>query len=151
MGLNKDQIKGDVDEDLLCGICQGVLEDALETPCQHAFCRVCITDWLARKNTCPLDNQQVHLSDLGPLHRFIRNQLAKLEVRWDADDIIIWSFTSMFVCTFRCKNYHNGCEFACAIELLPAHEIHCTYMYKDNGGGSQTVSVYVRYVEWYSL
>ena len=80
MGLDTDRFKGIVNEDLLCGICLGVLEGALETPCQHAFCGSCITKWLAQQNTCPLDKQQVHLPDLRPLHRFMRSELRKLEM-----------------------------------------------------------------------
>ena len=79
MGLDTERIVGNGDEDLLCSICQDVLDDALETPCRHAFCRICITKWLEQKNTCPQCIRQVHF-DLKPLPHFMRSELAKMEL-----------------------------------------------------------------------
>ena len=43
MGYDVARFMGDVDEELLCPICSGVLEDPLQAPeCEHAFCMGCI-------------------------------------------------------------------------------------------------------------
>ena len=46
----------EVDEELICPICSGVLQDPVHTPqCEHAFCRDCIKKWLERTQACPID------------------------------------------------------------------------------------------------
>ena len=43
MGYDVARFMGEVDEELLCPICSGVLEDPLQAPeCEHAFCMGCI-------------------------------------------------------------------------------------------------------------
>lgn len=34
----------DADESLVCSVCKHVLRDAMEAPCGHAFCRVCLEE-----------------------------------------------------------------------------------------------------------
>ena len=48
MGYDVARFMGEVDEELLCPICSGVLEDPLQAPeCEHAFCMGCIQGKLA--------------------------------------------------------------------------------------------------------
>ena len=42
----------EVDEELLCPIGFGVLEEPLTSPCQHEFCARCIEQWLEVKFVC---------------------------------------------------------------------------------------------------
>jgi hypothetical protein len=38
----------EVDGELVCPICLGVLNDPVDTPCAHSFCRVCIEAQMER-------------------------------------------------------------------------------------------------------
>eukprot|EP00798_Chlamydomonas_sp_ICE-L_P005761 gene5761-6058_t len=40
----------------LCAICGDIFEDVVITPCQHWFCRECITSWLAAVPSCATCN-----------------------------------------------------------------------------------------------
>ena len=63
MGLDVNRVHGEVDEELLCPICSGVLLDPVAAPeCEHAFCQPCISQWLTRRPTCPVDRQPVQVS-----------------------------------------------------------------------------------------
>lgn len=45
--------------------------------CEHAFCRACITEWISRQPTCPVDRQAVTASQLRPVPRILRNLLSR--------------------------------------------------------------------------
>ena len=78
MGLDVGRVHGDVDEELLCPICSGVLQDPVAAPeCAHAFCLPCITTWLGRQPTCPVDRQPVTVAQLKTVPRILRNLLAR--------------------------------------------------------------------------
>ena len=107
MGFEIKRFQGDVDEELICPICSGVLEDPLQVcvyflycvyqgnvysvcvvmnrfflctqapACEHAFCRACITEWISRQPTCPVDRQAVTASQLRPVPRILRNLLSR--------------------------------------------------------------------------
>ena len=78
MGLDVCRVHGEVDEELLCPICSGVLLEPIAAPtCEHAFCLPCITQWLERQPTCPVDRQNVQVSQLKPVPRILRNLLAR--------------------------------------------------------------------------
>ena len=38
----------EVDSEFLCPICLGVMNDPVDTPCAHSFCRVCIVAQVER-------------------------------------------------------------------------------------------------------
>ena len=83
----------DVDEELICPICRGVLgtydcvfllypvisEEATYAPnCEHAFCSDCIHEWLANQRTCPLDRTSLKKEELNSVPRIMKNMLGKL-------------------------------------------------------------------------
>ena len=37
----------------ICSICMDKKETYIQTPCNHIFCKNCITNWLLNNNTCP--------------------------------------------------------------------------------------------------
>ncbi|XP_004927168.1 E3 ubiquitin-protein ligase NRDP1 isoform X2 [Bombyx mandarina] len=108
MGFEIKRFQGDVDEELICPICSGVLEDPLQAPaCEHAFCRACITEWISRQPTCPVDRQTVTASQLRPVPRILRNLLSRL-------------------CT-SCDNAPHGCNAILKLDSLPNHLVECEF------------------------
>ena len=64
MGFDLERFVEAVNEGLLCCICRDVLEDPLQSPCEHAFCSSCIQAWLVAECTCPEDRQPLTSSQL---------------------------------------------------------------------------------------
>lgn len=108
MGYELTRFKGDVDEELVCPICSGVLEDPLQAPaCEHAFCRGCINEWISRQPTCPVDRQAITTGHLRPVPRITRNLLSRL-------DII-------------CDNVMHGCLAVVKLDILTIHVEECEF------------------------
>ena len=55
--IDPDRVKnGNVDEELQCSICKGVLRTPYQsTQCEHVFCFTCIHKWIPQGETCPID------------------------------------------------------------------------------------------------
>ena len=64
MGYDTERFVEAVKEGLLCGICRDVLEEPLQSPCEHAFCAACIRAWLVAQRTCPEDRQPLTSAQL---------------------------------------------------------------------------------------
>eukprot|EP01029_Cantina_marsupialis_P028676 TRINITY_DN777867_c0_g1_i1.p1 TRINITY_DN777867_c0_g1~~TRINITY_DN777867_c0_g1_i1.p1 ORF type:complete len:399 (+),score=81.19 TRINITY_DN777867_c0_g1_i1:157-1353(+) len=43
----------DLEDELNCSICFGMLDNAVITPCGHSFCEECVTQWISENHTCP--------------------------------------------------------------------------------------------------
>jgi hypothetical protein len=105
--LEKDNIV----EDLLCTICTDIIEDPVQTNCEHTFCRECISTWLeGGQRTCPEDRQQLSSNDLRPPSRLTKQLLNNLIV--------------------RCKNYSDGCRLMSKFEDMPRLMEHETNLCK---------------------
>ena len=52
--INKDFLEIEKDRFFLCPIHLETLQDPVQGPCGHVFCRSCITTCLKRKKVCPL-------------------------------------------------------------------------------------------------
>ena len=95
---DKDQIERE--GDFICSICTNVLEDPLQTPCGHVFCKTCIRTWLdTGNNNCPIDRELLTLDLLKPESRITRRRLNRLSI--------------------RCKNYSTGCPLMSLLEDMP--------------------------------
>ncbi|KAJ4764938.1 E3 ubiquitin-protein ligase COP1 [Rhynchospora pubera] len=57
---------GEIDRDLLCPICMGVIKDAFLTSCGHSFCYMCIVTHLNNKSDCPCCTHYLTKSNLFP-------------------------------------------------------------------------------------
>ncbi|XP_026745845.1 E3 ubiquitin-protein ligase NRDP1-like [Trichoplusia ni] len=87
--------------------------DPLQAPaCEHAFCRACITEWISRQPTCPVDRQAVTASQLRPVPRILRNLLSRL-------------------CT-SCDNALHGCNTVLKLDSLASHLVECMFMFLYN-------------------
>ncbi|KAG2464764.1 RNF41 ligase, partial [Polypterus senegalus] len=105
MGYDIERFVGNVNEGLLCCICQDVLENPLQAPCEHAFCSTCIHGWLVHHHNCPEDRQSLDVSVLRPLSRYMKNDLNQLQI--------------------RCRNREHGCNMVCSLESIDLHEVTC--------------------------
>ena len=101
-----DRFVSQVDEELKCPICCGVLQDPLQGGgCEHAYCRSCIHEWLKTSESCPVDRNPLKPGLLQPIPRIVRNLLNHLQLR----------------CDFRSA----GCQQVVALEELEAHVSSC--------------------------
>ncbi|XP_056371125.1 E3 ubiquitin-protein ligase NRDP1 [Oenanthe melanoleuca] len=108
MGYDVARFQGDVDEDLICPICSGVLEEPVQAPhCEHAFCNACITQWFSQQQTCPVDRSVVTVAHLRPVPRIMRNMLSKLQI--------------------SCDNAVFGCTAVVRLDNLTAHLSDCEH------------------------
>jgi E3 ubiquitin-protein ligase NRDP1 len=108
MGYDVGRFVGDVDAELICPICHGVLEDPHQAPqCEHAFCEVCINEWLRCHHACPLDRTTCDPSQLKPIPRILKNLLSRL--------------------TLRCDFFEYGCQQVIRLELLLSHKQDCEF------------------------
>uniref|UniRef100_A0AAZ3SKH0 Uncharacterized protein n=1 Tax=Oncorhynchus tshawytscha TaxID=74940 RepID=A0AAZ3SKH0_ONCTS len=89
---------GYVNEGLLC--C---------APCEHAYCDACISSWLIHHHSCPEDRLPLDISTLRPLHRYMRNDLSRLQI--------------------RCVNSGQGCDAVCCLETVHTHEDECPFTF----------------------
>lgn len=108
MGYDLQRFVGDVDEELICLICSGVLEDPLQTSaCEHAFCRSCITEWMSREPICPVDRQPLTTANLRSVPRIMRNLLSRL--------------------CLSCENTTHGCTTVVKLDCLSTHLLQCEF------------------------
>ena len=114
MGFDVERFLETVDDDLKCGICFGVLEDPLATPCGHVFCAQCIVQWTAESGSCPLTCEQISVDDLKkilPLSSLIAKQ------------------------NIRCENFRRGCPAILLVENTQSHLLKCRYAKDSSSGG----------------
>ena len=84
MGFDIERFIDSVDEELICPICESVLENPLQIiECEHVFCSDCITKWIQTGNqTCPCDRKTIQKDDLRS-PRFVIKFLEKLQIKCD--------------------------------------------------------------------
>jgi E3 ubiquitin-protein ligase NRDP1 len=108
MGYDLNRFHTNVDEELICSICSSVLEDPVQAPdCEHAFCELCISQWLNQQQSCPIDRKPITTQSLKPVPRILRNLLSKLLV--------------------SCDNASYGCSTIVKLESLALHIIDCPF------------------------
>ncbi|GJQ84150.1 elgi [Trypoxylus dichotomus] len=108
MGFELNRFQGEVDEELVCPICSGVLEDPLQAPvCEHAFCKTCIHEWISRQPTCPVDRQHITSAQLRQVPRILRNLLSRLSI--------------------NCDNAQYGCNRTLKLDTLASHLEECEH------------------------
>jgi hypothetical protein len=72
-----------IDRELICIICNAPFNDPLCTPCDHTFCRKCITRWIDKgKPECPTcRHESLSVESLIKASRTVRNMLDRLPVK----------------------------------------------------------------------
>lgn len=72
-----------IDPELICSICNSPFNDPASTPCDHTFCRECITAWINVGNKdCPVCRSQLLLTNaVMPANRIVRSLIDRLQVQ----------------------------------------------------------------------
>ena len=73
-------VSKNIDNDLMCAICISPWLDPLQTPCEHVFCKTCLTESVQRVASCPQCRNPLHLSECQAAMRLLRNKVDALEV-----------------------------------------------------------------------
>ncbi|XP_060065601.1 E3 ubiquitin-protein ligase NRDP1-like [Ylistrum balloti] len=108
MGYEVNRFQTEPDEELICPICSGVLEEPLQAPqCEHAFCGACIREWLTHQPTCPVDRNPITTNQLKPVPRILRNLLSRLQI--------------------SCSNSSYGCTALVKLDMLSSHLQECEH------------------------
>lgn len=108
MGYDLERFTVDIDQELKCPICCGVLEDPMQgNGCEHAYCNKCINEWMKNSETCPVDRNPLKACQLVPVPRIVRNLLNHLLV--------------------KCDYYVSGCHEVIRLEELHTHVANCRF------------------------
>ena len=107
MGWDTSCFPEDPDPELLCCICQGVLENAVVSPCEHVFCSKCAKEWLQKSATCPNCRQEMDEKDLKQVLPLVRNLISKLDI--------------------FCEHKEKGCEVVTTVDRLQQHLGQCRF------------------------
>lgn len=107
MGYDTDRFSVPINDALTCCICRDVLEDPVQAPCEHSYCRMCIEAWLVHETTCPEDRRPLSFSSLRPLFRYMKNDLNRLQI--------------------KCSNAAYGCDSTVSLEFIESHERDCVF------------------------
>lgn len=112
MGFNVQQFIDHIDDNLLCGICAGVLEKAVVTTCGHSYCEQCLETWLRGRivtegnASCPACRSDLFMSDHVPV----------LALRGVIDGLNV-----------QCPNNDSGCKMIIRLDNIKSHLKICKY------------------------
>lgn len=83
MGYEVTRFIDKTNEKFYCSICKLILEDPMQSPCDHLFCKKCINEWLAVNEICTVDFGSLKVDDLKPAAGILCNMLNGLEIKCD--------------------------------------------------------------------
>ncbi|XP_060080436.1 ORC ubiquitin ligase 1-like [Ylistrum balloti] len=95
------------DPDLICCICQCVLDSPMESPCRHVFCKICIETWLTNHHNCPTCRRSLRTRRLKPVLPIVQNMINRLQM--------------------SCDFSKNGCKEILLLEQYDSHLKVCDY------------------------
>lgn len=84
----EEENSDDIPEELKCGVCFDIIATAAVLNCGHAFCFLCIHQWLARKQMCPACRETCNEDSLRRIFTLdtIAEREAKLRHKQRSDD-----------------------------------------------------------------
>lgn len=108
MGFSTARFTKAVDPNIICGICGGVLDTPMLTPCGHTFCETCICTWLdtATFSSCPECRTSMDKESVTPILS-LRNFISSMEV--------------------MCPNKSHGCDEIMNLESQEKHLSVCAH------------------------
>ena len=142
MGWDTDRFPKNPDPELICCICQGVLKDALVSPCEHVFCSNCLKDWLKQKPECPNCRFQMSERELKEVIPLVKNLISKLEIFCDYKERGCTEITTieelqqhLRSCNFAPSEESLGCnlkfpgiQFSLNVLLLETFQLPCEFL-----------------------
>ncbi|XP_033113510.1 RING finger protein nhl-1-like [Anneissia japonica] len=124
---------------LECPLCLNRLKDPKALPCQHAFCFLCLQDWVNKKGVsiCPTCLQSFHIPD-GGLHKlppniFINNLLETIDQLEDPKPI--------------CRVHKKSLEFYCKTCKIPVCVSCKTTDHNESNKEHQLISILQAFTE----
>lgn len=96
-----------ISSQLICTICQGVLDRPVQTPSEHLFCEDELLEWMTRSNLCPITHRVLDPNSIRKPSRIILNMLGELE-RF-------------------CQHKSRGCSWQGQSERVAEHEKNCSW------------------------
>jgi len=124
-GINYEYMNRDyISEHLKCPICKNPLVDPVSTNCQpkkHVFCRLCISDSVARNQSCPTCHQQLEKTNLAAIDdSYLIDALDELRIK-----CIVCNETGIKRINF---DDHRNDVCPKAIVSCPAKDMRCTWV-----------------------
>jgi len=97
-------------QNLICGLCNNVVNEPVETRCSHLVCSSCFCDSIDRARTgvpsCPVCKVEFAAkSDIHAVSPVVQRMLRKLEI--------------------RCDNFQAGCTTVVTLQELHDHTVQC--------------------------
>ncbi|MCH0628779.1 hypothetical protein JNB11_02185 [Kocuria palustris] len=62
--VSKDALKTELEEQMMCVICRGVITIGLLTACGHKYCKDCLSEWLHAHSKCPMCNRLIQVNQV---------------------------------------------------------------------------------------
>eukprot|EP00730_Choanoeca_flexa_P012385 TRINITY_DN4125_c0_g1_i2.p1 TRINITY_DN4125_c0_g1~~TRINITY_DN4125_c0_g1_i2.p1 ORF type:complete len:238 (+),score=44.29 TRINITY_DN4125_c0_g1_i2:58-771(+) len=113
-----------------CGICQHVMMDAVQGPCQHPYGKRCLEQALQHQSRCPSCRAPLNLLQLTPA-RLMRNLVDDLPKKCEygcAERVPLGEYQHHLVhkCKFmKCK--HGDCGMIFERDAFAAHQAVCQF------------------------
>ncbi len=101
-----------ISPELICSICQCVVEKPVQTPSEHLFCEDELLEWMIRSDLCPVTHEPLDPGTIKKPGRIITNMLGALE-RY-------------------CENREEGCPWQGQCERYSTHQSDCEYKSRNN-------------------
>jgi len=102
------ELNEDLEEELTCIICCGILREPVVTHCGHTFCRDCVNRWIKTERSCPVCRKPCHKLSKPPV--LVTNLLGKLKI--------------------KCEHEDRGCSEVMTLDRLHQHIAKCPFKQK---------------------
>lgn len=91
--------------------------------CEHAFCKCCITEWISRQPTCPVDRLTVTSAQLRQVPRILRNLLSRYVYLTKYNHF--YNFIYKAITAIHCAsiNFNNLKRSISLVKLSTCHEM----------------------------
>jgi E3 ubiquitin-protein ligase NRDP1 len=97
-----------LEDNFLCSICCGIIENPKKIlRCDHIFCQKCITVWILEKSKCPIDKNEVDLTQLTDVCEQYFEEYSKI--------------------LLKCEFFKYGCDESIRIIHTLTHSENCKY------------------------
>lgn len=101
--------------------------------CEHAFCRACISEWLSRQPTCPVDRNAITAANLRAVPRILRNLLSRYvtciesNAHYPGTYTVNVLFSAKRRLSISCDNEMYGCTIVLKLDVLAGHLEDCEH------------------------